>query len=86
MIITPKFRFIKGGFDTEQVRLICIPDDNHGSVELCVKDPKSNWNIPIGQIKLFSGDLYHDFKETLSDATKLGEEIARRWNECETKK
>lgn len=55
-------------------------------VDLCIKDPDCGWNIPIGQIKLFSRDLYRDFKETLPDATKLGEEIARRWNECETKR
>ena len=86
MIITPKFQFVEGSFDTERVKLICIPSDNHGRVDLCIKDPDRGWNIPIGQIKLFSRDLHSDFKETLPEATKLGEEIARRWNECETKK
>ncbi len=84
--IKPKFQFVEGSFDTQRVKLLCIPDDNHGRVDLCIKDPDCGWNIPIGQIKLFSRDLYRDFKETLPDATKLGEEIARRWNECETKK
>lgn len=86
MEIKPKFQFVEGSFDTQRVKLLCIPDDNHGRVDLCIKDPDCGWNIPIGQIKLFSRDLYRDFKETLPDATKLGEEIARRWNECETKK
>lgn len=86
MEIKPKFQFVEGSFDAQRVKLLCIPDDNHGRVDLCIKDPDCGWNIPIGQIKLFSRDLYRDFKETLPDATKLGEEIARRWNECETKK
>lgn len=85
MEIKPKFQFVEGSFDTQRVKLLCIPDDNHGRVDLCIKDPDCGWNIPIGQIKLFSRDLYRDFKETLPDATKLGEEIARRWNECEPK-
>ena len=70
MEIKPKFQFVEGSFDTQRVKLLCIPDDNHGRVDLCIKDPDCGWNIPIG----------------LPDATKLGEEIARRWNECETKK
>ena len=86
MEIKPKFQFVEGSFDTQRVKLLCIPDDNHGRVDLCIKDPDCGWNIPIGQIKLSSRDLYRDFKEPLPDATKLGEEIARRWNECETKK
>ena len=58
-----------------------MPSDNHGLVELCVKEPDSNWNIPIGEIKLYSSDLYVDFKATLEDATKFGKEICRRFNE-----
>lgn len=71
MEIKPKFQFVEGSFDTQRVKLLCIPDDNHGRVDLCIKDPDCGWNIPIGQIKLFSRDLYRDFKETLPDATKL---------------
>ena len=65
MEIKPKFQFVEGSFDTQRVKLLCIPDDNHGRVDLCIKDPDCGWNIPIGQIKLFSRDLYRDFKETL---------------------
>lgn len=86
MKITPKFQFVDGSFDTKHVKLVCVPNDKHGHVDICIKDPDCNWNIPIGQIKLFSRDLYCDFIETLQDATRLGEEIARRWNDCEIKK
>lgn len=58
-----------------------IPSDNLGLVELCVKEPDSGWNIPIGEIKLYSSDRYVDFKATLDDATKFGKEICRRFNE-----
>lgn len=81
MKITPKFDFVSGSFDTDEVKMLCLPNDNHGKVELCIKEQGCAWNIPIGCIKLHSRDLYVDFKATIEDATKLGEEIARRWNE-----
>lgn len=81
MKITPKIQFVSGSFDTKEVKLVLIPSDNHGLVELCVKEPDSNWNIPIGEIKLYSSDRYVDFKATLEDATKFGKEICRRFNE-----
>lgn len=82
MEITPKFQFVDGSFDTKEVKMLCIASDNHGTVELCINEPNSSWNIPIGEIKLYSRDLYVDFKETMEDAKKLGNEISRRWNEC----
>ena len=82
MQITPKIDFVSGSFDTDNVKLLCVPSDNHGVVDLCVKEPDCAWNIPIGRVILHSNDLYKDFKETLSDATRLGDEISRRWNEC----
>lgn len=81
MKITPKIQFVSGSFDTKEVKLVLISSDNHGLVELCVKEAGSGWNIPIGEIKLYSSDRYVDFKSTLEDATKLGEEICRRFNE-----
>ena len=51
MEIKPKFQFVEGSFDTQRVKLLCIPDDNHGRVDLCIKDPDCGWNIPIGQPK-----------------------------------
>lgn len=81
MKITPKIQFVSGSFDTKVVKLVLIPSAKHGLVELCVKEPDSGWNIPIGEIKLYSSDLYVDFKATLEDATKFGKEICRRFNE-----
>lgn len=81
MKITPKMQFVSGSFDTKEAKLVLIPSDKHGLVELCVKEPDSGWNVPIGEIKLYSSDLYVDFKATLEDATKFGKEICRRFNE-----
>ena len=81
MKITPKIQFVSGSFDTKKVKLVLIPSDNHVLVELCVKEPDSNWNIPIVEIKLYSSDRYVDFKATLEDATKFGKEICRRFND-----
>ena len=78
---TPKIQFVSGSFDTKKVKLVLIPSDTPGLVELCVKEPDSNWNIPIGEIKLYSSDRYVDFKATLEDATKFGKEICRRFND-----
>lgn len=81
MKITPKIQFVSGSFDTKEVKLVLIPSDKHGLVELCVKEPDGGFNIPIGKIKLYSSDRYVDFKATLEDATKFGKEICRRFNE-----
>lgn len=43
MEIKPKFQFVEGSFDTQRVKLLCIPDDNHGRVDLCIKDPDCGW-------------------------------------------
>lgn len=83
MKITPKFTFVSGSFDTDEVKMLCLPSDNHGKVDLCIKEKDCAWNIPIGGVKLHDRDLYVDFKATLEDATNLGNEIARRWNEFE---
>ena len=83
MKITPKFTFVSGSFDTDEVKMLCLPSDNHGKVDLCIKEKDCAWNIPIGGVKLHDRDLYVDFKATLEDATNLGNEIARRWNEHE---
>lgn len=82
MEITPKFNFVEGSFDTKNVQMLCIANENHGTVDLCINEPDSCWNIPIGKIVLHSRNLYVDFKDTMQDAKRLGDEIARRWNEC----
>lgn len=86
MEITPKIEFVVGSFDTKNVKMLCIADENHGRVDLCIKEEGCGWNIPIGKIKLHSRDLYVDFKATLEDAKNFGDEIARRWNECNDKR
>jgi len=83
MKITPKFEFVDGDFDTKTAEMICIPHRKYGEVDLAIK---SNMHIPIAKIKLHSRDLAIDADAVFDDASKLGEEIARRWNECETKK
>ena len=85
MKIKPKFEFVSGSFDTETNKMLCIASNNHGTVELCFKEQDCGWNIPFAEIKLYDSDLYKDFKETMPDAKKLGDEIARRWNECANK-
>lgn len=81
MEITPKIKFVSGSFDTKDVRLVLVPSDKHGEISLCVNESNSGWNIPIGEIKLYSSERYVDFKATYSDACKFGEEICRRFNE-----
>lgn len=81
MEITPKFQYIKGSFDTKEVNLILVPKQKHGEVLLCVKEPGSGFNIPVGEITLYDSERNVDFKETLDEATKFGEEICRRFNE-----
>lgn len=83
MIITPKFEFVDGSFDTENIDMVCVQNRKYGSVELCVKD---GMNIPIAKIKLYSRPLAIDADSVFEDASKLGDEIARRWNECIDKK
>lgn len=86
MEITPKFKFVEGSFETKTNKMLCIASDNHGTVELCFKEEGCGWNIPFAKIELFDSDLYKDFKATMNDAKALGDEIARRWNECNDKR
>ena len=85
MKIIPKWNFVSGDFDTKDIKMMCIPSDKHGTIELAVKSPDCTCNFPIAKIELYSSERYVDFKETYDDAVKLGNEIARRWNECEVK-
>ncbi len=81
MKITPKIQFVSGSFDTKEASLVLVPSDKHGEIWLCVTEPGCGWNVPIGEIKLYSSELYRDFKETFEDACKFGNEICRRFNE-----
>jgi len=82
MKITPKISFVEGSFDTIDAELICIPHRKYGEVSICVK---SNMHVPIAKIKLHSKDLAIDADVVFEDASKFGEELVRRWNECEIK-
>ena len=83
MEINQKFEFVEGVFDTETDELICFGNNKYGEVKICVK---SGIHIPIAKIKLHSRDMAVDADAVYDDAYKLGQEICRRWNECETKK
>lgn len=78
MEINTRIQFVKGAFDTKKDKLICVPYHKHGEVLLCFK---SNMNVPFAKIKLYSSDRFVDFDATYKDASALGEEIARRFNE-----
>lgn len=81
MEITPKFKFVEGSFETKTNKMLCIASDKHGTVELCFKEEGCAWNFPFAEIKIYDSGRYVDFAATMEDAKKLGEEIARRWNE-----
>ncbi|MDR0385609.1 MAG: hypothetical protein LBH60_05990 [Prevotellaceae bacterium] len=85
MEITPKWKNVKGSFDTKEVEMVCVPSYSYRVIALCIKEKGKRTNFPVANVKLYSGDLYVNFKEAYDDAVKLGEEIARRWNESETK-
>jgi len=83
MEINHKFRFVDGAFETATGELVCVPHQKYGEVVLCFK---CNMNVEFAKIKLHSKDLAIDADAVFDDAYKLGEEIARRWNECEEKR
>ena len=85
MEITPNFNCVEGGFETKDAEMICVPRRKYGEVSLCVKS-NDGFNIAIAEIKLYSKPTFGEAMGVFNDATKLCEEIARRWNECETKK
>lgn len=74
-------QYVEGSFDTKEVELVLVPKEKHGEVLLCVKEPGSCFNIPVGEITLYDSELFVDFKATLCDATKFGNEVCRRFNE-----
>lgn len=49
MIITPKFDFVEGSFDTQNVEMLCVPHENHGCIDLSIKESGNNWNFPIAK-------------------------------------
>ncbi len=84
MEITPQIDFVEGGFDTKDAEMVCVSKWKYRTVELCIK--AGNWNVPLGEIKLYSDKRFVSADKTFDDAKAFGEEIARRWNECDNKK
>ena len=81
MKITPKFRHVSGSFDTDKHDMVCVKSHKYKEVQLCIKD---GMNFPIAEIKLFNEDRWSHKEAVYDDACKLGDEIARRWNEAKT--
>ena len=77
MKIQQKFRHVTGEFETDTVKMVCVPSRKHMEVDLCLAD---GMNYPIAEIKLYSEDLYSHAVTVFDDAAALGEEIAKRWN------
>ena len=80
MEINTKIRFVEGAFETKTGELICVSSHQDRRVDICFR---SNMHVPFAQIRLFSMDRFADASDTFEDAKKMGEEICRRWNECE---
>lgn len=78
MEITQKIKHVEGSFDTKTGELVCVPSKKNGTVQLCLK---SDFNLPIAEIRIYDSDRYVDFVETFDDASKLGKEICRRFNQ-----
>ena len=38
MKITPKFEYVTGSFDTDNVNMLCLANENHVKVELCIEE------------------------------------------------
>ncbi len=81
MEITPKMPHVSGSFDTKTGKLKCVPYKKHGEVLLGIADDDNSAIIPIAKIKLYTSNLWKDFEATYEDASALGNEIARRFNE-----
>lgn len=77
MEITPKMKHVEGSFDTKTGELVCVPSKKNGTIQLCMK---SNFNLPIAEIRIFDSGRHVDFIETFEDASNLGNEICRRFN------
>lgn len=80
VLINHRIEFVTGPFDMGTGKLICVPQPKYGEVLLCFAD---KMNIPFAQIKLHTADRLVDAEAVLDDATRLGQEIAKRWNAYE---
>lgn len=87
MEIQPKWEFVEGSFDTKDTKMVCLVSNKYKEVQLSVKsNGNKGMNLSFATIKLYSRDRLSDASETFEDASKLGYEIERRWNEFNDKK
>lgn len=81
MKIEQAFTILEGEFDTEKTHMVCVKSDKYQEVQLCLKtNEDKGWNVPIAKIRLYDRDRFQLAKQTYESASKLGDEIARRWN------
>ena len=78
MILKHKIDFVDGDIDTDTQKLTCGGNRKYGQVALCFD---CGMSVGFATIKLYSKDRAKDADAVWNDAHKLGEEIARRWNE-----
>jgi hypothetical protein len=45
MKITPRFDYVSGSFDTDNVTMLCLTSTKHGKVELCIQENDGFWNF-----------------------------------------
>ena len=85
MLIASKFHYFSGSFDTKTTEMVCVVKRKYLTVYLCMKSD-NGWNLPIAHLQLSSSDSCKVIEPLFEDMCKLGEEIARRWNECNEKR
>jgi len=76
--INHRFEHVNGPFDMETGKLVCVPSSKYNDVNLCFR---ANMHIPFARILLYSSELWVDAKAVFEDASRLGDEIVKRWNE-----
>lgn len=74
---------VSGTFDMDKHQITCVVKKRHGTVNLCFNCENSSMLIPFARIKLYDSNLAIDADVVFEDAAKLGNEIARRWNEAD---
>lgn len=84
MEIKPEYSHLEGYIDTSTNKLICKGVSRYGEVWLNFVE--GELEIPFAKIMLTSNPTVQGMQDVYEDAVKLGNEIARRWNESKDKK
>lgn len=77
-LIECRMECVVGAFDMRTGSLVCVKRRKYGEVRLCFV--ASGWNVPFAAIKLHDRDLAVDADAVFDAASRLGDEICRRWN------